>query len=82
MEDALGRPLRSDEDVHHKDGDRANNAPDNLEVLPHGEHARLHNHERTYRRGYRLNLTDEARAARAERMRQMRRAAIAKATGQ
>ena len=40
------------------------------------------NAERAYRRGYRLSLSDEARAARAERMRQMRRAAIAKATGQ
>ena len=34
----LGRPLTKDEDVHHKDGDKLNFAPDNLEVLGHKEH--------------------------------------------
>ena len=29
----LGRPLKKDEDVHHKDGDRTNNSPDNLELF-------------------------------------------------
>lgn len=38
----LGRPLRRDEDVHHKDGNRLNNDPANLEVLSHGQHARHH----------------------------------------
>ncbi|HWH28915.1 MAG TPA: HNH endonuclease [Mycobacteriales bacterium] len=28
----LGRPLERDEVVHHRDGDRLNNAPDNLEL--------------------------------------------------
>ena len=28
----LGRPLRADESVHHRDGDRLNNRPDNLEL--------------------------------------------------
>lgn len=28
--------------VHHKDGDKANNAPDNLEVITRSEHCRLH----------------------------------------
>ena len=32
MELKLGRPLRKSEIVHHKDGDRANNHPDNLEL--------------------------------------------------
>ncbi len=32
MEEMLGRPLKSHEDVHHKDGVRANNAPKNLEL--------------------------------------------------
>jgi len=34
----LGRPLKKDEDVHHRDGDKLNCAPDNLEILGHKEH--------------------------------------------
>ena len=29
--------------VHHKDGDRLNNAVDNLQVMTHSEHSRMHN---------------------------------------
>lgn len=32
MEELLGRPLRERENVHHKDGDRQNNDPSNLEL--------------------------------------------------
>lgn len=32
MAEKLGRPLHADETVHHKDGDRTNNAFDNLEL--------------------------------------------------
>lgn len=32
MEAMLGRPLHKGENVHHKDGDRANNRPENLEL--------------------------------------------------
>jgi HNH endonuclease len=32
MERVLGRPLRSNENVHHLDGDRLNNDPSNLEL--------------------------------------------------
>jgi len=40
-ETKLGRPLRKDEDVHHRDDDKKNFDPANLDVMKHGEHSRL-----------------------------------------
>lgn len=40
-EEMLGRPLKSDEVVHHIDGNRLNNAPENLMVMPVSEHDKL-----------------------------------------
>jgi DNA-directed RNA polymerase specialized sigma24 family protein len=45
-EEKIGRPLRRGEVVHHVDGDICNNAPENLEVLNHSEHALIHAKER------------------------------------
>jgi len=42
MEKKLGRKLECWEDVHHKDGNRQNNDEQNLEVLTHSEHSRVH----------------------------------------
>lgn len=41
-ENTLGRLLEPGEDVHHRDEDKSNNSPDNLEVLSKSEHARRH----------------------------------------
>ncbi len=38
----LGRPLKAGEIVHHIDGNKRNNDPDNLMVMTQSEHCRLH----------------------------------------
>ena len=50
MECALGRALRQDEIVHHKDGNKLNNSIDNLVVMTRSEHA--HEHEGATTVGY------------------------------
>lgn len=42
MERTLGRKLNSNELVHHKDKNKLNNNPDNLELMSFSEHARHH----------------------------------------
>ena len=46
MERVLGRPLRHDEHVHHRDHNPLNNDPANLEVMSREDHERLHGEER------------------------------------
>ena len=42
MENIIGRKLMPNECVHHIDGNRSNNDPDNLRLMDRGEHSRLH----------------------------------------
>lgn len=42
MEGILGRRLRRDEVVHHINGDRRDNRPENLEVMTRAAHSRHH----------------------------------------
>ena len=46
VENRIGRLLRRDEHVHHRDEDKSNDSPSNLEVLSVAEHARIHAIER------------------------------------
>lgn len=52
VEHQLGRPLDRGEVIHHIDGNKHNNSPENLRVMSQSEHARLHDSlaGRRYRR--------------------------------
>lgn len=71
MEQFLGRALLSTEDVHHINGIKTDNNISNLQVVDHGAHSREHNLSRTYKRGYKLALTDAERTRRGEQRKQM-----------
>lgn len=46
MENKLGRLLAEGEDVHHRNEDKSDNNPDNLEVLTKSEHTKKHVHKK------------------------------------
>jgi hypothetical protein len=73
-EQAKGRRLRPDEDVHHVDGDPGNNAPENLIALTKRQHRKVHSDSKETsarrRRGQQRRYEDPAqREGAAERAR-------------
>jgi hypothetical protein len=48
LEAKLGRKLKKDEDVHHKDGNKLNCDPNNLEALGHAAHGAVSNNQRMF----------------------------------
>ena len=46
-EEKIGRQLRITEIVHHKNENKGDNSPDNLEVVMRGEHSRGHSREKS-----------------------------------
>lgn len=60
MEVELQRYLTADEIIHHKNRDKSDNRPENLEVVDMAEHRRIHNIEdRIYESKYDLELIRE-----------------------
>jgi DNA-binding transcriptional regulator YiaG len=88
MEHALGRRLKPEDIVHHKNGDCMDNRVENLEVMTWEGHSWLHAKQgdiATYRAGEanpQAKLTEEkVRAIRRLRARGVKRAVVAKAMG-
>jgi len=55
----LGRPLEKDEDVHHRDGNKLNCAPNNLQVTGHREHGAVSAKQHWYLKEHDIKLKNE-----------------------
>lgn len=61
MEQYLGRKLKRTEVVHHKDGNKLNNAIENLELMSLSDHSRMHMKELVDAPGMRDLISDRAK---------------------
>ncbi len=59
MEQQLGRPLETWEQVHHVNEDKADNRLENLRVMEVGDHVRLHNQQKPHFLRYLLTPKQE-----------------------
>jgi len=71
MENHLGRKLLPSEDVHHLNQIKTDNRIKNLQVISHSEHTKITN-KRVYKKGYKMNLSDEERKRRSEHLKQVK----------
>jgi hypothetical protein len=54
-----GKPLTKDQDVHHRDGDKLNFSPENLEILGHQEHGCVSAKQHHYLKEHDISLRSE-----------------------
>ena len=62
---SIGRPLSRKEHVHHKNGERADNRLENLQLTSPGEHAK--DHSRGYQHGFKQGYQDGLMAAKEKK---------------